>query len=57
MEEDRTKEQLLAAERAQARRQAALFRLSAELAAALDEAEVCWRVVRGLMANFTTRQT
>jgi len=48
MEEDRTKEQLLAAERAQARRQAALFRLSAELAAALDEAEVCWRVVRGL---------
>jgi len=41
MEEDRTREQLLAAERAQARRQAALFRLSAELAAALDEADVC----------------
>jgi len=48
MEEDRTKEQLLAAERAQARRQAALLRLSAELAATLDEVEVCRRVVNGL---------
>jgi len=42
------RERLLAAERAQARRQAALFRLSAELAATLDEAEVCRRVVDGL---------
>jgi signal transduction histidine kinase/CheY-like chemotaxis protein/putative methionine-R-sulfoxide reductase with GAF domain len=42
------KERLLLAERAQARRQAALLRLSAELAAALDEAEVCRRVVDGL---------
>jgi signal transduction histidine kinase/DNA-binding response OmpR family regulator/HPt (histidine-containing phosphotransfer) domain-containing protein/HAMP domain-containing protein len=42
------REQLLVAERAQARRQAALFRLSAELAATLDEAEVCQRVVDGL---------
>ena len=33
---------------AQARRQAALLRLSAELAAALDEDEVCQRVVNGL---------
>jgi PAS domain S-box-containing protein len=33
---------------AEARRQAALFRLSAELAAALDETEVCQRVVDGL---------
>jgi signal transduction histidine kinase/DNA-binding LytR/AlgR family response regulator len=48
MEEDRTKEQLPAAERAQARQQAALFRLSAELAATLDEVEVCRRVVNGL---------
>ena len=32
----------------QARRQAALFRLSAELAAVLDENEVCQRVVNGL---------
>ena len=39
---------LLAAERAQTRRQIALVRLSAELAATLDEDEVCWRVVRGL---------
>jgi GAF domain-containing protein len=38
----------LAAEGAQAQRQAALLRLSAELAATLDEAEVCQRVVRGL---------
>jgi HAMP domain-containing protein len=45
-EEER--ERLLAAERAQARRQAALFRLSAELAATLDEAEVCQSVVSGL---------
>ncbi len=45
-EEER--ERLLVAERAQARRQAALFRLSAELAATLDEAEVCRRVVNGL---------
>jgi len=41
-------ERLLATERVQARRQAAVVRLSAELAAALDEAEVCWRVVKGL---------
>jgi PAS domain S-box-containing protein len=41
-------ERLLATERAQTRRQAALLRLSAELAATLDEAEVCRRVVRGL---------
>ncbi len=40
------RERLLAAERAQARRQAALFRLSAELAAH-DEAR-CRRVVDGL---------
>ena len=45
-EEER--ERLLVAERAQARRQAALFRLSAELAATLDEVEVCQRVVDGL---------
>jgi signal transduction histidine kinase len=32
----------------QAQRQAALFRLSAELAATLDESEVCRRVVHGL---------
>jgi signal transduction histidine kinase/DNA-binding response OmpR family regulator/HAMP domain-containing protein len=42
------RERLLTAERAQARRQAALFRLSAELAATLDEVEVCRRVVNGL---------
>jgi signal transduction histidine kinase/CheY-like chemotaxis protein/HAMP domain-containing protein/HPt (histidine-containing phosphotransfer) domain-containing protein len=42
------REHLLTAERAQARRQAALFRLSAELAATLDEVEVCRRVVNGL---------
>jgi signal transduction histidine kinase/HAMP domain-containing protein len=42
------REHLLRAERAQARRQAALFRLSAELAAALDEPQVCRRVVDGL---------
>ncbi|MDH4138304.1 MAG: hypothetical protein OEW09_16550, partial [Anaerolineae bacterium] len=42
------RERLLAAEQAQAQRQAALLRLSAELAATLDEAEVCWRVVSGL---------
>ena len=39
---------LLAIAGAQARRQAALFRLSAELAGALDEEEVCQRVVQGL---------
>jgi PAS domain S-box-containing protein len=39
---------LLVAERAQSRRQAALFRLSAELAATLNEAEVCECVVAGL---------
>jgi signal transduction histidine kinase/HAMP domain-containing protein len=42
------RERLLVAERAQTRRQAALFRLSAELAATLNEAEVCRRVVDGL---------
>ena len=40
--------ELLAAAGAQARRQAALFRISAELAGALDEDEVCLRVVQGL---------
>ena len=45
-EEER--EHLLVAERAQSQRQAALFRLSAELAATLDETEVCERVVAGL---------
>jgi GAF domain-containing protein len=39
---------LLVAEHAQAKRQAALFRLSAELAATLDEEEVSRRVVNGL---------
>ncbi|NIV30290.1 MAG: hypothetical protein GWN58_12590 [Anaerolineae bacterium] len=39
---------LLAIAGAQARRQAALFRISAELAGALDEKEVCQRVVQGL---------
>ena len=42
------RQRLLVAERAQARRQAALFRLSAELAATLEESEVCRRVVDGL---------
>jgi PAS domain S-box-containing protein len=42
------RERLLAAERAQSRRQAALFRLSAELAATREEAEVCRCVVDGL---------
>ena len=42
------RERLLMAARAQARRQAALFRVSAELAATLEEAEVCRRVVDGL---------
>jgi GAF domain-containing protein len=42
------RERLLAAERAQAQRQAALFRLSGELAAALEETEVGRRVVDGL---------
>jgi signal transduction histidine kinase/CheY-like chemotaxis protein/HAMP domain-containing protein/HPt (histidine-containing phosphotransfer) domain-containing protein len=48
MRAEEERERLLVAERGQARRQAALFRLSAELAAALDEAEVCQRVVDGL---------
>jgi PAS domain S-box-containing protein len=39
---------LLVAEHSQAKRQAALFRLSAELAATLDEKEVSRRVVNGL---------
>jgi PAS domain S-box-containing protein len=39
---------LFQAERLQARRQAALFRLSAELAQALNEDEICQSVVRGL---------
>jgi GAF domain-containing protein/signal transduction histidine kinase len=39
---------LFQAERAQAGRQAALFRLSAAIAAALDEDEICRRVVEGL---------
>ncbi|KPL20199.1 MAG: hypothetical protein AMJ93_12540, partial [Anaerolineae bacterium SM23_84] len=42
------KERLLVAERAQARRQSALLRLSSELAATLEENEVCQRVVQGL---------
>jgi PAS domain S-box-containing protein len=42
------RERLLVAERAQARREGALFRLSAELAATVDETEVCRRVVDGL---------
>lgn len=41
-------ERLLTAERAQTRRQVALLRLSAELAATLDDVEVCRRVVNGL---------
>ena len=41
-------ERFLEAKPAQAQRQAALLRLSAELAAALDESEVSWCVVRGL---------
>jgi signal transduction histidine kinase/DNA-binding response OmpR family regulator len=40
--------QLFQAERAQAARQAALFRLSAAIAAARDEDEICRRVVEGL---------
>ncbi len=42
------REHLLASAQAQARRQAALFRLSAELAATLQEGEICRRVVQGL---------
>jgi hypothetical protein len=42
------REPLSAAERAQAQRQTALLRLSAELAATLDEDELCRRVVSGL---------
>ena len=42
------RERLLVTERAQAKRQAALFRLSAELAATLDEDEVSRVVVNGL---------
>jgi len=48
MRAEQERERLLVAERDQARRQTALFRLSAELAAALDEVEVCRRVVDGL---------
>ena len=48
MRAEEERQRLLVAERAQARRQAALFRLSAELAATLEEAEVCRRVVDGL---------
>ncbi len=48
MRAEEERERLLVVERGQARRQAALFRLSAELAAALDEAAVCQRVVDGL---------
>ncbi len=42
------RERLLDDARAQARRQEALFRMSAELAATLEEDEVCRRVVDGL---------
>ncbi len=45
------RERMLVAERAQAKRQAALFGLSAELAATLDEEEVGHRVVNGLHDN------
>jgi len=45
---EKERERLLVVERGQTRRQAALFRLSAELAAASNEAEVCQRVVEGL---------
>ena len=48
MQAEAEQERLLAAERAQTQRQVALLRLSAELAATLDEAEVCRRVVNGL---------
>ena len=48
MRAEEERERLLVTERAQARRQAALFRLSAELAATLDEVEVCRCVVNGL---------
>lgn len=39
---------LLEVERARAKRQAALFRLSTALASTLDESEICHRVVEGL---------
>jgi len=42
------RERLLVTERAKTRQQGALVRLSAELAATLDESEVCRRVVHGL---------
>jgi PAS domain S-box-containing protein len=42
------RERMLVAERAQAKQQGALFRLSSELAATLDEEEVGRRVVNGL---------
>ncbi len=42
------RDELLAVERARLRRQTALLRVSAELAAAVDEEQVCWRVVSGL---------
>ncbi len=42
------RKRLLSAARAQARRQAALFRLSAELTATLEESEIHRRVVQGL---------
>ena len=48
MRSEEERQRLLVTERAQARRQTALFRLSAELAATLDEVEVCRRVVDGL---------
>ncbi|HSR33702.1 MAG TPA: hypothetical protein VLY63_24310, partial [Anaerolineae bacterium] len=47
-EGQRERQQLLAAVAAQAVRQAALLRLSAELAALVDEAELCRCVVDGL---------
>ncbi len=46
---------LFQTERAQAQRQAALSRLSADLAATLEVDQVCWRVVNGLHATLGYR--
>jgi transcriptional regulator with GAF, ATPase, and Fis domain len=42
------REELLAVERARLKKQTALLRLSSELAAAVDEEQICWRIVSGL---------
>ena len=42
------REELLAVERARLKKQTALLRLSSELAAAVDEEQIYWRVVTGL---------